>query len=74
MAVEGRKDTKEMRRKEKEARRLSRRMMFTTKKDKIQIKSNEFGHPVSRSQFNICESSLPWRGGEYSEIIVTNGV
>ena len=66
MAVEGRKDAKEMRRKEEEARRLSRRMMFTTKKDKIRTESNEVGHPVSSSQFNICESSFPWRGGEKS--------
>ena len=66
MAVEGRKDAKEMIRKEEEARRLCRRMMFTTRKDKTQIKSNEVGHLVSSSQFNICESSLPWRGGDKS--------
>ena len=40
--------------------------MFTTKKDKIRTESNEVGHPVSSSQFNICESSFPWRGGEKS--------
>ena len=57
-----------MMRKEKEARRLSRRMMFTTKKDKIKIKSNEVGHPVSSIQFNNCESGLPWRGGEISTL------
>ena len=53
MAVEGRKDAKEMRRKEEEARRLSRRMMFITKKDKIQIESNEVGQPLSSSQFPV---------------------
>jgi hypothetical protein len=40
MAVEGRKDAKEMIRKEEEARRLSRRMMFTNKKVKTQNKSS----------------------------------
>jgi hypothetical protein len=66
MAVEGRKDGKEMRRKEEEARRLNRRMMFTTNKGKSRTESNEVGHPVSSTQFNICESILPQRGGEKS--------
>jgi hypothetical protein len=66
MAVEGRKDDKEMITKEEEARRLCGRMMFTTRKDKTQIKSIEVGHPVSRSQSKVSENNLPWRGGEIS--------